>query len=121
MARCLKRWNKFKNLNFYSDKIEVISYPQLKNEKELIKIYTNKLDKYLSQNTEKQPILLIKEILETPLEGEMAKHNKIKVITIRIVKKETNFDVIFYVKYKQCSGYNKQVAKLANSYSRRYT
>jgi glycosyltransferase involved in cell wall biosynthesis len=32
---------KFKNLNFYSDKIEVISYPQLKDEKELIKIYSS--------------------------------------------------------------------------------
>jgi glycosyltransferase involved in cell wall biosynthesis len=32
---------KFKNLNFYSDKIEVISYPQLKDEKELIEIYSS--------------------------------------------------------------------------------
>jgi len=32
---------RFKNLNFYSDKIEVISYPQLKDEKELIEIYSS--------------------------------------------------------------------------------
>ena len=65
------------------------------DEVDLIKIYTNKLDKLYN-------------IINTPLEGEIAKHNKIKVITCKLIKKNNELDIIFYVKYKECERYNKQ-------------
>jgi len=89
------------------------------DEKDLIQIYSNKLKKYLSQIQECQENYnidainqLIKNIIETPLEGEIAKHNKIKVINVRLIKKEMDIDVLFYVKYKECDGYNKQITNL---------
>ena len=83
------------------------------DEIDLIKIYTNKLKKYISNINyddinDNEIIDKIYTILNTPLEGEMAKHNKIKVITCKLVKRNNELDVIFYVKYKECEGYNKQ-------------
>ena len=88
------------------------------DEIDLIKIYTNKLNKYITNlNTDNDDEIInkIHHILQTPLEGEMAKHNKIKIITCKLIKKNNVLDVIFYVKYKNCEGYNKQYNTLLNS------
>jgi hypothetical protein len=89
------------------------------DEVDLIKIYTNKLNKFISNMNyddinDNEIIDKIHTILNTPLEGEMAKHNKIKVITFKLIKKNDELDVIFYVKYKECNGYNKQFNNLVN-------
>ncbi len=92
------------------EKIKIEHYDEV----DLIKIYTNKLNKYVlnmdydQNNNHNEIIDKIYNIVNTPLEGEMAKHNKIKVITFKLIKKNDELDVIFYVKYKECEGYNKQ-------------
>jgi len=106
--------------NSILQKIEDKVREEHQDEKELIQIYTNKLNKYLNTGYVENPILKIKEIIETPLEGEMAKHNKIKTITIRLVKKDNIIDVLFYVKYKLCDNYNKQITKLVNTFVNKY-
>jgi hypothetical protein len=83
------------------------------DEVDLIKIYENKLNKYIlninyDDINDNEIIDKIYNIVNTPLEGEMSKHNKIKVITCKLIKKNDELDVIFYVKYKECEGYNKQ-------------
>jgi hypothetical protein len=83
------------------------------DEVDLINVYTNKLNKFILQKEFDNQILdKIYNIVNTPLEGEMAKHNKIKVITCKLIKKNDELDVIFYVKYKDCKGYNKQFNNL---------
>jgi hypothetical protein len=89
------------------------------DEIDLINVYTNKLNKYLSNinyddNNHNEIIDKIHNIIQTPLEGEMPKHNKIKIITCKLVKRNDELDVIFYVKYKNCEGYNKQLNTLVN-------
>ncbi len=79
------------------------------DEVDLIKIYENKLNKFiLKSEYDNQTLDKIYNIVNTPLEGEMAKHNKIKVITCKLINKNNELDIIFYVKYKECNGYNKQ-------------
>ncbi len=79
------------------------------DEIDLINVYTNKLNKFISQTEYDNQILdKIYNIVNTPLEGEMPKHNKIKVITCKLINKNNELDVIFYVKYKECNRYNKQ-------------
>jgi len=79
------------------------------DEIDLINVYTNKLNKFISQPNKNIDLLNgIYNIINTPLEGEMAKHNKIKVITCKLINKNNELDVIFYVKYKECDVYNKQ-------------
>jgi len=90
------------------------------DEVDLINIYTNKLNKYILQNNdhniyENEILNKIHTIVQTPLEGEMAKHDKFKVITCKLVKRNNELDVIFYVKYKNCEGYNKQFKTLLDS------
>ncbi len=87
------------------DKIKI----EHSDEVDLINIYTNKLNKFISKLEYDNQILdKIYNIVNTPLEGEMAKHNKIKIITCKLINKNNELDVIFYVKYKECDGYNKQ-------------
>ncbi len=87
------------------DKIKI----EHSDEVDLIKIYENKLNKFIAKSEFDNQILdKIYNIVNTPLEGEMAKHNKIKVITCKLVNRDNELDVIFYVKYKECDGYNKQ-------------
>ncbi len=94
---------------------------ELDDEKDLIKIYENKLIKYLTKNDDDANITSdgIIKIIETPLEGEMAKHNKIKTITSKLVYKDNNIDILFYVKYKECIGYNKQVIGLIKNINKK--
>ena len=87
------------------DKIKI----EHSDEVDLINIYTNKLNKFISKLEYDNQILdKIYNIVNTPLEGEIAKHNKIKIITCKLINKNNELDVIFYVKYKECDGYNKQ-------------
>jgi hypothetical protein len=87
------------------DKIKI----EHSDEVDLIKIYENKLNKFISKLEYDNQILdKIYNIVNTPLEGEIAKHNKIKIITCKLINKNNELDVIFYVKYKECDGYNKQ-------------
>jgi hypothetical protein len=91
---------------------------ELEDEKDLVNVYNSKVTKFLDkikkENLSNDIIInKIKEIVETPLEGEIAKHNKIKVITIKINNKES-LDVLFYVKYKQIDGYNKQIKSIVS-------
>jgi hypothetical protein len=94
-----------KIINKIKDKIKI----EHSDEVDLINVYTNKLKKFISQTEYNNQILdKIYNIVNTPLEGEMAKHNKIKVITCKLINTNNELDVIFYVKYKECDGYNKQ-------------
>ena len=108
-----------KIINKIKDKIKI----EHSDEIDLIKIYTNKLNKFISNINyddinDNEIIDKIYTIVNTPLEGEMAKHNKIKVITCKLINKNNDLDVIFYVKYKECEGYNKQFnTLLANVFS----
>ncbi len=87
------------------DKIKI----EHSDEVDLINIYTNKLNKFISKLEYDNQILdKIYNIVNKPLKGEMAKHNKIKIITCKLINKNNELDVIFYVKYKECDGYNKQ-------------
>jgi len=108
--------------NLIIDKIKLKMETELIDEKDLLSIYNTKITKLikrLKENlTEEEINKKIKETIETPLEGEIAKHNKIKVITVKLIKKDTLdlLDVMFYVKYKQIEGYNKQIKKLYESF-----
>jgi hypothetical protein len=99
-----------KIINKIKDKIKI----EHSDEVDLIKIYENKLNKFIlnmnydENNNHNETLDKIYNIVNTPLEGEMVKHNKIKVITCKLIKKNDELDVIFYVKYKECEGYNKQ-------------
>jgi hypothetical protein len=94
---------------------------ELDDEKDLIKVYENKLLKYFNKIEDYNDINHndIKKIIETPLEGEMAKHNKIKYIISKLVYKDNNLDILFYVKYKECDTYNKQILGLLKNISKK--
>ena len=106
--------------DFMIDKIKSKIDSELNDEKDLVSVYNSKITKIFNklkeEKVEDDIHNKIKETIETPLEGEMAKHNKIKVVTIKIIKKDS-FDVMFYVKYKQIEGYNKQIKKLYDNFT----
>jgi hypothetical protein len=101
------------------DKIKLKIDSELNDEKDLVSIYNSKITKLIEklkqENLETDIDNKIKETIETPLEGEMAKHNKIKVVIVKLIKKD-KLDVMFYVKYKQIERYNKQIKKLYDSF-----
>ena len=97
---------------------------ELDDEKDLVKIYQNKLRKFIEREKEsnipkKEFIKKITNIIETPLEGEIAKHNKVKILTVKINNccvKSNISNVLFYVKYREISkGYNKQFRKILDT------
>ncbi len=94
---------------------------ELDDEKDLIKVYENKLLKYFNKIEDYNDINHndIKKIIETPLEGEMAKHNKIKYIISKLVYKDNDLNIVFYVKYKECDTYNKQILGLLKNISKK--
>jgi hypothetical protein len=104
------------------DEIKRKIYIELEDEKDLLNVYKSKIIKLINSISINMDNLdnlnnKIKEIIENPLEGEMAKHNKIKVVTIKILNNiDNNYKVIFYVKYKEINEYNKQIKKLYNTY-----
>jgi hypothetical protein len=118
----IQQYNTLQNniINKIKEKITI----EHSDETDLINIYKNKLTKYtkkyLNNNETNESVENIIEnihnIIKTPLEGEMAKHNKIKVITCKIININNNLDVIFYVKYKECEGYNKQFSNLIKKF-----
>lgn len=115
-----QKTEKLKEIEKYIiDKIKSKIDSELNDEKDLLKIYNSKITKLLEKlkqnNLETDIDNKIKETIEKPLEGETAKHNKIKVVTVKLIKKD-KLDVMFYVKYKQIEGYNKQIKKLYESF-----
>lgn len=123
----IEKTNEIKEVEkFIIDKIKSKIELELNDEKDLLLIYSSKIKKLinklkddnLNKNSKEDIKNKIKEIIETPLEGEIAKHNKIKVVTIKIIKENLSekYDVLFYTKYKQIEGYNKQINKLYDSF-----
>ncbi len=106
----------FNNIKkFIIEKIKSKIETELIDEKDLVSIYNSKIIKLINrlkeENSNENVKDKIKQLIETPLEGEIPKHNKIKVVTVKIIKRDS-FDVLFYTKYKQIEGYNKQIKKI---------
>ncbi len=106
----MNEFNKFEDCDKIKkdiiDKIKQKIKSELDDEIDLINIYKSKLNKIKNEDLSDDKI---KQIIETPLEGEFSKHNKVKVITVKLIRTDTDeIDAIFYVKYKQIENYNKQ-------------
>jgi anaerobic ribonucleoside-triphosphate reductase len=97
-----------------TDKIKQKIKSELDDEIDLINIYKSKLNKIKNEDLSDDKI---KQIIETPLEGEFSKHNKVKVITVKLIRTDTDeIDAIFYVKYIQLENYNKQFQNIINNF-----
>ena len=96
-------------LNNISERIKI----EHNDEKEIIDILFNKINNYLI-TTKKCDNYFIKKIIETEFEGEIAKYNKIKVITIKLRNNNNNIDISYYIKYILCNNYNNQTSTLIN-------
>ena len=114
----------YKNIQeFIYNKIYDKFIDELKDELDLISIYENKIKKYIKNNKETDVKNIcddIKNIIEKPLEGEITKHDKKKIITIKIMLIDNSIDVKFYLKYSKCDGYNKQTINLINKFIKNF-
>jgi hypothetical protein len=114
----------YKNIQgFIYNKIYDKFIDELKDEIDLISIYENKIKKYIKNNKEldiKNICDDIKNIIEKPLEGEITKHDKKKIITTKIMLIDNSIDVKFYLKYNKCDGYNKQTINLINKFIKNF-
>ena len=105
-------------LNNISERIKI----EHADEKEIINILFAKINKYLTTKTKHDDnnFNIIKKVIETELEGEIAKYNKFKVITIRLSKNNNNIDISYNIKYIVCGSYNNQTTTLINKINNMY-